>query len=386
MVKFKMDVKELAEAMGTISPCTAAPKSVIKMSLLNQQAKTRDGGIGNLVMFLCYDEKKQIAAFSTAREVQMEQDVLEMYIDGKNFSSFATVLGQREGYASFEVDKHMSVDGGNSHIDFALLDAAPTIAREKNTLYQVNMNTPRLKAILRRGGYAYLGGSKGQLNLRYVAIKLDKEAATITVCSSNANMFAMDECANVPFNDTDYPESSHTVLIEGEQLGAVTKMLVDENTLLEVYENQFLLRNGLNICLFRTADDSYPTESLIKMAKEQERECEIKVSVAELLNAIEIFNIARTDNMPLCIIKDLGDNRICLQTKQGNGRTEIEVQKKNSFTEVAFNADFFKSIISKYDKGAEIFMGIGKPKEIIVIKKEKEYAGISCLLPVLPNK
>ena len=122
------------------------------------------------------------------------------------------------------------------------------------------------------------------------------------------------------------------------------------------------------------------------MAKEQERECEIKVSVAELLNAIEIFNIARTDNMPLCIIKDLGDNRICLQTKQGNGRTEIEVQKKNSFTEVAFNADFFKSIISKYDKGAEIFMGIGKPNEIIIIKKEKEYAGISCLLPVLPNK
>lgn len=386
MVKFKMDVKELAEAMGIIAPCSTAPKSVIKMTVLNKQAKTRDGGIGNLVMFLCYDEKKQIAAFSTARETEMEQDALEMYIDGKNFSSFATVLGQREGYASFEVDKHMSVDGGNSHIDFALLDAAPSLTREKNTLYQANMNTPRLKAVLRRGGYAYLGGSKGQLNLRYVAIKLDKEASKITVCSSNGSMFAVDECSNVPYNDTDYPENSHTILIEGEQLGSVMKMLKDENTLLEVYENQLLLRNGLNICLFRTADDNYPTESLLKMAKEQDRECEIKVSVAELLNAIEIFHIARTDNMPLCIIKDLGDNRICLQTKQGNGRTEIEVQKKNSFKEVAFNADYFKSIISNYDKGAEIFMGIGKPNEIIVIKKEKEYAGISCLLPVLPNK
>ena len=126
MVKFKMDVKELAAAMGIIAPCTAASKSVIKMSLINKQAKTSDGGIGNLVMFLCYDEKKQIAAFSTAREVQMEQDVQEMYIDGKNFSSFATVLGQREGFASFEVDKHMSIDGGNSHIDFALLDEAPS--------------------------------------------------------------------------------------------------------------------------------------------------------------------------------------------------------------------------------------------------------------------
>ncbi len=386
MVKFKMDVKELAEAMSIIAPCIAASKSVIKMSLLNKQAKTGDGGIGNLVMFLCYDEKKEIVIFSTAREVQMEQDVQEMYLDGKNFSLFAAVLGQREGYASFEVDKHMSVDGGNSHIDFALLDEAPSLAREKNVLYQVNMNTPRLRAILKRGGYAYLGGSKGQLNLKYVAIKLDKEAAAITVCSSNATMFAVDECSNVAFNDTGYPENSHTVLIEGEQLGAVTKMLTDENTLLEVYESQMLLRNGLNICLLRIADDSYPTESLLKMARDQERECEIKVSVAELLNAIEIFNIARTDNVPLCMIKDLGENRICLQTKQGNGRTEIEVRKKNSFTEVSFNADFFKAIISKYDKGAEIFMGIGKPNEILVIKKEKEYAGISCLLPVLPDK
>lgn len=385
MVKFKMDVKELAESIGVIAPCAVAQKSVIKITLLNKQTKNRDAGDGKLIMFLCYDEKKQIATFSTAREVQMEQETLEMYVDGKSFSSLAAILGQREGYASFEVDKHMSVDGGNSRIDFALLDAVPALTKEKNTMYQIHMNTPCLKAILARGGYAYLGGNKGQLNLRYVAMKLDKEAKTITVCSSNGNMIAVDECEDAAFNDTDYPENSHTILIEGEQLKAVMKTLTDEKTLLEVYENQLLFRSGLNICLLRTADDTYPTESLLKMAREQERECEIKVSVAELLNAIDIFHIARTGNLPLCIIKDLGNNRICLQTSQGNGRTEIQVQKKNAFTEVAFNADYFKSIINNYDKGAEIFLGIGTPDEIIVIKKEKEYAGISCLLPVRQN-
>ena len=66
MTKFKMDVKELAESIGVIAPCTAAKDSVIKISLLNKQAKNRDAGEGNLIMFLCYDEKKQIATFSVA--------------------------------------------------------------------------------------------------------------------------------------------------------------------------------------------------------------------------------------------------------------------------------------------------------------------------------
>lgn len=382
MTKFKMDVKELAESIGVIAPCTAAKDSVIKISLLNKQAKNRDAGEGNLIMFLCYDEKKQIATFAAAREVQMEQDKLEMYVDGKNFSALAMVLGQREGYAQFEVDKHMTVDGANSRINFALLDATSTLAKEKSTLYRVNIDTPRLRAILRRGGYAYYNDNKNLVNMRYVALLFDKKAAKITVCSSNGNMFAIEECSNVAFGETDFPQASMVVLVEGEQLKSILKTLTDENSLIEVYGNQLMIRNGLNVCILRTAEAEYPLEGILGIANSQKQECEIKVSVAELLKAIDIINIAKTENVACCIIKDLGNNRICLQTSQGNGKTEIEVQKKNSFTEVAFNADYFKSIISNYDKGAEIYLAVGGPEEPLLIKKEKEYAGLSCLLPV----
>ena len=386
MVKFKMDTKDLAESIGVISACTAAPKSVIKISLLSKKTKSKDTGEGNLIMFLCYDEKKQIATFSTACEVQMEENVHEMYVDGKTFSSLAVILGQKDGHVMFEVDKHLSVDGANSRVEFALLDAAATLAKEKNALYQINIESRRLKAILRRGGYAYLGSSRTQANLRYVSIKFNRQEEKITVCSSNGNMIAVDECAKVKYSETDYPEKTHTVLLEGDQLRAVTKTLTDDNTLIEVYENQLLFRNGLNVCLLRTADDTYPTDSLLNLAANQDRKCEMKVSVAELLNAMEIINVVKTENIPICVMKDLGNNRICLQTKDGNGKTEIEVEKKNSFTEVIFYADFFKTIISNYDRGADIFIGVGEPTEIIVIKKEKEYAGISCLLPVKQGK
>jgi len=40
----------------------------------------------------------------------------------------------------------------------------------------------------------------------------------------------------------------------------------------------------------------------------------------------------------MCVLKYMGDNLICLQTKQQNGKTEIEVQKEGKFTEVAFTA------------------------------------------------
>ncbi len=382
MTKFKMDVKELAESIGVIAPCVAAKDSVIKITLLNKQTKNRDAGEGNLIMFLCYDEKKQIATFSAAREVEMEENTLEMYVDGKSFSALAAVLGQREGFAQFEVDKHMTVDGANSRVNFALLDETATLAREKSVLYRINIDTPRLRAILRRGGYAYLSDSKSQVNMRYVALKFDKEAAKITVCSSNGNMFAIEECSHVTFEDTEYPEKSKMVLVEGEQLKSVLKALTDEHSLIEVYGNQMLIKNGLNVCILRTADESYPLEGILNLANSQKQECEIKVSVAELLKAIDIINIVKTENVALCTIKDLGNNRICLHTSQGNGKTEIEVQKKNSFTEVSFNADYFKSIISNYDKGAELFLAVGKPEEALLIKKEKEYAGLSCLLPV----
>lgn len=381
MIRFKMDTKDLAESITAIMPCVAASKSVIKISLLNRRAKAENTEEGNIIMFLCYDEKKQFATFSTAYEVQMEEKVREMYVDGKSFSSLAMILGQREGFAAFEVDKHMTVDGANSRIDFALLDGAAILVREKNALYQINMESRRLKAVLRRGGYAAVG-NKTQVNLRYTALKFDKREGTITVCSSNGNMIAVDACSNVMYNDTEYPEVSHTILVEGDQLKTVLKNLTDDNTLLEVYENQILFRNGLNICLLRTSDDSYPTEALLKMAEKQKRKCEMKVSVAELLNAMDIINVAKIENIPICVMKDVGDNHICLQTRSGNGRTNIEVQKTESFSEVAFNADYFKMIISNFDKGAEIFMGVGETDEMIIIKKEKEYAGISCLLPV----
>ena len=386
MVKFKMDVKELADCINTIAPCIAEAKSVIKIRLLARKTKTKDGGEGNLIMFMCYDQKKQIATFSTALEVQMEENSVEMCIDGKTFSSYVMILGQREGYVSFEADKHISVEGANSCMDFALLDSAASLAKEKNALYQINIETKKLKAVLRRGGYAYLAGNKVQVNLRYVAIKFDRQAGSITVLSTNGSILAVDECSHVSYGDTDYPETSHTILIEGDQLKSILRTLTDENTLLEVYESQMLLKNGLNICLLRTADESYPTESLLKISKDQERVCEMKVSVAELLNAIEIINIAKTENFPFCVIKDMGENRICLQTKQGNGKTEITVQKQNKFSEVAVNADFLKMVICNYDKGAEVYFGVGGPEDVLIIKKEKAYAGVSSLMPLRAEK
>lgn len=380
MIKFKMDVKELAEKMVVLAPCAAAAKSVVKVLILNQKM----GENGRVMLFLCFDGKKQIVSYSVANEVQMEEEEAEINVDGKKFSGLAAVLGQREGFASFTVDKVLTVNGGNSSVDFQLLDTAPKLQMEDVMLYKMRVNTTSLRALVRHAGYAYLN-EKAYQSLRYVAVRYDKDQSKIIMCSTGGSLFAVDEI-KAKFQDTDFPESSFTQLIEGDQLKAVMRMLSDENTSIGVFQSQLFIKNGMNACILVTADVKYPMDMILKQAEESRRPCEIKISVAEMLNAIDIFNIANANDMPLCILKDAGEGKLVMQTKHGEGSTEMNVKKTGSFDGIALNASLLKDIFGNYDKTEEVFLGIGSEREALVVKKRKEYAGVSCLLPVYEKK
>lgn len=381
-MKFTVSSNELAEAMGKIFSAVPAQKAKGEVREpcisfnISSKHKVENASVGVVIAF---DGKKQLLSSIKIEDLEMEEEKASIYPNAKKIMDIANAISATSAPISMEIGKDCLIKGGGTEAHFALGQSAKTFPIERNIKQKVTMATKDFERMLRVAGKFYSQISNKIINS--VCIRFSPKNESVTMVSSDGFKIGIAE-AKAAFDKKEADDMVY--VIEGEQFKEVSRIIGDEVVTFCLYEKSLFVKMLSDVAIFLTRDSSdaaYPLDAIIGTT-DKVKECSvIQISVSDIINALNIFDITNECEEPYLKISYLDEGQILFETKGGTGKTRIHVKQDGKFEEIALNARLLRQAISVFGKSQDVEMVIGGTLSPVLIRKDSKTKDKVLIIP-----
>lgn len=382
-MKFTVSSIELAEAMSKVFPAVPAPKTkgeakepCISFNISGKH-KVENASVGVVIAF---DGKKQLLSSIRIEDLEMEEDKASFFPNAKKMLDIANALSATSAPIEMEIGKECVIRGGGTEAYFALGNDAKTFPLERNMKQKVTVAKKDLERLLRVAGKFYSQTSNEIINS--ICIRFSPKNGSVTMVSSDGFKIGIAE-ADAVFDKKEADDMIY--VIEGDQFKEISRIIGDEIATFCLYEKSIFVKMLSDVAIFLTRDSNhtaYPLDGILGTADRVKECCVIQVSVSDIINALNIFDITNDCDEPYLMISYLNEGQILFETKGGAGKTRINVKQNGELKEIVLNAKLLRQAISVFGKSQDVEMVFGEELSPVLVRKDSKTKDKIMILPV----
>ena len=177
-------------------------------------------------------------------------------------------------------------------------------------------------------------------------------------------------------------ENDVNIVIPGKNLVELSKMLDDEDSILEIhlFSNKVLFKYGNMVFLSRLLSGTYPTTSNIIP---KDFNIELECSFDDLFNMIDRASLLTSDREKNTIKLSLNKNELMISSNSPEiGKVEEKITvESDKFIAISFSSKFMLDAIKSFNK-EKIIICMNNDSSPIVIKNSEDNSLVQLVLPI----
>lgn len=399
-MKLTVESSRFAECMRKIQPAVGVTKekkevmeNSVRMTMTKKQ-KIKEGYIGMAVSF---DGKKQLFSAFLINELEMEEEDYDAYISGKKLCDITNALNNgNEAPLSLEVGKNCIIKKGGNQVQIPLGEEPVIIPPTNDWLVRTTMDTKKFLGILFKAGRFYDTGADGVTGS--VCIRFDMENGKFQMSSTDTYKLAfygddveyelpaaIQEEGSKQKEEDSKKKKELLYQVDGDQLKILAKFLSGKNTEICAYENYLYFKSEADIAMFMikdAGDSPYALDAVIAMAKEHSRAGKITVLPKDVLEALDVFDVANQGEDPFVYITKNKNGGLCFSTKAKTYKGIVPCKVEGKFKDMILNSKIFRMVLDNYDKEEAMNIFVGDCNESVLLKDAEETEDFNIIIRI----
>lgn len=369
-------MKKIQPAVGVTKDKKEVTENSVRLTMTKKQ-KIKDGYIGMAVGF---NGKIQLFSAFLISELEMEEESYDAYISGKKLCDITNVLNNGNDVPlTLEVDKNCVIKKGGSQVQIPLGEEPVIIMPTDDWLVRTTMDTKKFHEILFKAGRFYDAGAEEATGS--VCIRFDLENGKFQMSSTDTYKLAF-YGDSVKYNLADAMKEEGSdqkkellYQVDGDNLKTLSKFLTGENTEICAYENYLYFKSEADIAIVMVkdaGDNPYALNGVISMANGHSRASKISVLPKDVLEALDVFDVANQGEDPFVYISKNKGGGLSFSTKAKTYKGVVPCKVEGKFENMILNSKIFRMVLENYSKDEAMSIYVGDKNESVLLKDAKE--------------
>lgn len=392
-MKFAVESGRFADCMKKIQPAVGVTKdkkevteNAIRLTMTKKQ-KIKEGYIGMAVSF---NGKIQLFSAFLINELEMEEENFDAYISGKKLCDITNVLNNGNDVPlTLEVEKNCVVKKGGSQVQIPLGEEPVIITPTSDWLVRTTMDTKKFHEILFKAGRFYDAGADEVTGS--VCVRFDIENGKFQMSSTDTYKLAFYgddvkyELADAVQGKDSEQKKELLYQVDGDNLKILSKFLTGENTEICAYENYLYFKSEADIAMVMVkdaGDNPYALGGVISMAGGHSRASRISVLPKDVLEALDVFDVANQGEDPFVYITKNKGGGLCFSTKAKTYKGVVPCKVEGKFEDMILNSKIFRMVLENYNKEEAMSIFVGDKNESVLLKDAKETEDFNIIIRI----
>lgn len=392
-MKLTVESERFADCMKKIQPAVGVTKdkkevteSAIRLTMTKKQ-KIKEGYIGMAVSF---NGKIQLFSAFLINELEMEEENFDAYISGKKLCDITNVLNNGNDVPlTLEVEKNCVIKKGGSQVQIPLGEEPVIITPTNDWLVRTTMDTKKFHEILFKAGRFYDFGADEVTGS--VCIRFDIENGKLQMSSTDTYKLAFYgddvkyELADAMQKEGSEQKKELLYQVDGDNLKILTKFLSGENTEICAYENYLYFKSEADIAMVMVkdaGDNPYALSGVISMAGGHSRASKISVLPKDVLEALDVFDVANQGEDPFVYISKNKGGGLSFSTKAKTYKGVVPCKVEGKFENMILNSKIFRMVLENYNKEESMSIFVGDKNESVLLKDAKETEDFNIIIRI----
>lgn len=384
--RFANCMKKIEPAVGVTKDKKEVTESSVRLTMTKKQ-KIKEGYIGMAVSF---DGKKQLFSAFLINELEMEEESFDAYISGKKLCDITSVLSKGNDMPLIlEVGKNCVIKKGGSQVQIPLGEEPVIIPPTNEWLVRTTMDTKKFQEILFKAGRFYDAGADGVTGS--VCVRFDIENGKFQMSSTDTYKLAFYgdsvkyELCEAMKKEESEQKKELLYQVDGETLKILAKFLSGENTEICAYEKYLYFKSEADIAMLMVkdaGDNPYALSGVISMASEHSRASKISVLPKDVLEALDVFDVANQGEDPFVYITKNKTGGLCFSTKAKTYKGIVPCKVEGKFEDMILNSKIFRMVLENYNKEEAMSIFVGDSNESVLLKDAKETEDFNIIIRI----
>jgi hypothetical protein len=372
MMTIKVESEVINQAVEKIEKAVATG---VRITLLKADTQKKRG----LVRLDSFNGKN--LEIQTQIHVITDMENFSCAVNGKDFITVIKNLNKLGGSITleFDIDKNLikGVEIKNdksAQIKLTVLDNYKSMEVSKVMPYcNITVKTSELIKAMDQGAYAF--GSNA--NVAGVFFKVLNESLNIFTLDGNRGAKSMLEGVVVVENK-EIEECSFYV---DSIINNIRSILTDNDTKIYILDKWIYLQNSNNLALINRLVEESPYKAIETFYESKVVEANIETKKSDLITALNIATVTE-DSRNLPLVMKLEDDKLYIQSVNGNTRMLLNAVMTGKIEPIAFSAEYLrKAIDSNYDENI-IIRYVNSKQPLWIENKSDEGKSYSFICPV----
>lgn len=173
--------------------------------------------------------------------------------------------------------------------------------------------------------------------------------------------------------------------VDGDQIKILKKFLTGKNTEIRAYEKYLYFKSEADIAtsiIKGAGDNPYALSGVISMADEHSRVSKIIVLPKDILETLDVFDVANQRKDPFAYITKNKSGDLCFSTKAKTYKGIVLYKVEGKFKYMILNSKIFCMVLENYDKEEAVNIYVGDSNESVLLKDAEETEDFNIIIRI----